>query len=376
MVDGVSFLAEALDLGIGLFCGVPDSLLREFVACVDDLEDRAINVVVANEGAGVALAAGHHLATGGLGLVYMQNSGLGNAVNPLLSLTSRDVYSIPLLLLIGWRGEPGTVDEPQHLLQGRVTVPLLNDLEIPYRVLPSDTSGAIGCLRESVKTATAGSRPEAIIVRRDTFETIPQVAMPSNPYVLTREGAIALIVDQMDVTDVVVASTGKISRELYEYRKTGGVRRSVQDFLTVGSMGHASQIALGIALGQPERRVYCLDGDGALIMHMGALAILGLVGSRNFTHIVLNNGCHESVGGQPTAGFDIDIPLIAKACGFHVSTSVSTERDLRSVLANLSDIDGPHMLEVRIARGSREDLGRPQIQPSENKYDFMRFMKP
>lgn len=375
MVNPQIFLSAAREMGISLFCGVPDSLLKDFTACVSHTYGQIDNVIVANEGAGVALAAGHHLATGGIGLVYMQNSGIGNAVNPLLSLAARDVYSIPVLLLIGWRGEPGISDEPQHRVQGRVTLRLLDALEVPHRVLPRDTRSAVVCLQETVKSVSTGSSPEAIIVQDDTFQRFPTTADSARLPHLRREEIVAIVLDQLDSTAVVVSSTGKLSRELYEYRSKNGVLPPKQDFLTVGSMGHASQIALGIALGQPTRRVYCLDGDAALIMHMGSLAISGSLGPRNFTHIVLNNGCHESVGGQPSAGLDINIPEIAIACGYRHSARVSSVPDLHAALLELEQIEGPHMLEVMIAPGSRNDLGRPRTSPRQNKESVMKFLQ-
>ena len=375
MVDCHQFYEEAVELGIGLFCGVPDSLLKEFCACLQDLCDSREHVVVSNEGAGVALAAGCHLASGELGLVYMQNSGLGNAVNPLVSLTSQDVYGIPLLLMVGWRGEPGTNDEPQHLLQGRTTLSLLDDLEIGYRVLPTDTEEAILCLREAAQSATSRSCPEAIIVRRDTFESYPRDAIVATPYEMVREQAVTLIVDQLGPTDLVIATTGGTSRELHEIRRSNRVESSEQDFLVVGSMGHSSQIALGIALKQPDRRVYCLDGDGALIMHMGSLAVVGGLAPENLAHVVLNNGCHESVGGQPTVGLEIDIPAIAAACGYRYTRSVTTVAELQLSLAELSTTTGPALIEVRISQGSRQDLGRPKGLPQESKNSFMRFAR-
>jgi phosphonopyruvate decarboxylase len=375
MVDPRTLFLAARELGITLFCGVPDSLLRYFTACISNNDEQIDHVIVANEGAGIALATGHHLATGGIGLVYMQNSGIGNAANPLLSLAARDVYGIPVLLIIGWRGEPGVDDEPQHLVQGRVTLPLLDALEVPHRLLPNDTQSAVACLQETVQSASSRSCPEAIIVQHSTFQRYPTTTDPTGPHHVEREEAVGIVLGQLDSTAIVVSSTGKLSRELYEYRSKNGVIPPRQDFLTVGSMGHASQIALGLALGQPTRRVYCLDGDAALIMHMGSLAISGSLGPRNFTHIVLNNGCHESVGGQRSAAFDIDIKEIARACGYRHSVRVSSVPGLHAALQDLKQIDGPHMVEVVMATGSRDDLGRPWTSPSQNKESVMEFLQ-
>ena len=375
MVDATAFYQAAVDNGIDLICGVPDSLLKNLCTALHENATKGRHVVVPNEGAGIALATGHYLATGRIGLVYMQNSGLGNAINPLLSLTSRDVYQIPLVILIGWRGQPGRDDEPQHLFQGRVTLPLLETLEIPCQLLPSDTAAAVKCLGESVVTARALSGPVAIVVQSDTFGADSGVDVVANGYELSREEAMATVVGSLDGRDAVVVTTGKASREVYEYRRDRGPAASQQEFLTLGSMGHASHIALGVALSQPDRRVFCLDGDGALLMHMGSLALIGSSGPRQFVHVVLNNGCHESVGGQPTVGFEIDIPRVAEACGYSATASVSTVADLRSSLQRFREVEGPCLLEVRISASARKDLGRPQTAPSDGRDGFMEFLR-
>jgi len=375
MVDAVAFYQAAIDNGISLTCGVPDSLLKHLSTVLQKNATKDQHVVVPNEGSGIALAAGHYLATGGISLVYMQNSGLGNAINPLLSLTSRDVYQIPLVLLIGWRGQPDRADEPQHLFQGRVTVPLLETLEIPFWLLPSDTASAVECLGKSVRTARELQGPVAIVVQSETFAADSEVGVMANGYELSREEAISTIVGSLDDRDAVVATTGKASREVHEYRRNRGPVSPQQEFLTLGSMGHASQIALGIALSQPDRRVFCLDGDGALLMHMGSLALIGSSRPRQFVHVVLNNGCHESVGGQPTVGFEIDIPKIAEACGYSAAVSVSTVADLMNSLERFHEIEGPCLLEVRVSAAARKDLRRPQKPPSAGRDDFMEFLR-
>ena len=375
MVDASAFYQAAIDNGISLICGVPDSLLRHLSTVLQKNATKDQHVVVPNEGSGIALATGHHLATGGIGLVYMQNSGLGNAINPLLSLTSREVYQIPLVILIGWRGQPGRDDEPQHLFQGRVTVPLLETLEIPFWLLPSDTAAAVECLGESVRTARALHGPVAIVAQSETFAADSGAGVMTNGYELSREEAMSTIMGSLDGRDAVVVTTGKASREVHEYRRNRGAVSPQQEFLTLGSMGHASQIALGVSLSQPDRRVFCLDGDGALLMHMGSLALIGSSRPRQFVHVVLNNGCHESVGGQPTAGFEIDIPRVAEACGYCAATSVCTVADLKSSLQRFREVEGPCLLEVRISVSARKDLGRPQTVPSDRKDAFMEFLR-
>lgn len=361
--------------GVGFVSGVPDSLLKEFCAYAQRSLPPENHVINANEGAAVAAAAGYHLGTGRLGLVYLQNSGIGNAVNPLVSLADPAVYAIPMVLLIGWRGEPGVKDEPQHVKQGVLTCPLLDVLGIPFRILGPDTDDAEDAARWACGTARQISAPVALVVRKDTFskpnaprDEEPSSA-PSGP-TLSRERAIEIILGVLGETDRIVSTTGKISRELYELRKQRG-QMITHDFLTVGSMGHASQIALGLAIGQSARNVYCLDGDGAALMHMGSLAIAGQCAPGHFRHIVLNNAAHESVGGQPTVADAVDLTAVAAACGYRTLERADTEETLAGAVVSLKQTPGPAFLEVRVALGARKDLGRPKESPVENKKRFM-----
>jgi phosphonopyruvate decarboxylase len=359
--------------GVGFFTGVPDSLLKDFCAYVTDHTSRDQHVIAANEGGAVALATGHYLATGRPALVYMQNSGQGNAVNPLTSLADPDVFGIPMLLLVGWRGEPGRPDEPQHVKQGKITLELFGALGIDCCVLPEDEEGALRSLAAAVARMHAGQCPVAIVARAGCFGKYKLRTVLSTSYPLTREGALKLLLDSIPESAAVVATTGMTSRELFEHRQSnGGTHRA--DFRTVGCMGHASQIALGIALAQPQRDVVCLDGDGALIMHMGGLAIIGAQQPRRFRHLVLNNGAHDSVGGQPTAGFDIDVVSLAQACGYRLAVSASTPDEVLSKLPLVMESDGPALLEIRVNKGARPDLGRPSSTPAENKRELMAFL--
>jgi len=331
------------------------------------------HIIAANEGASIGLAAGYHLATGNIGLVYMQNSGLGNTVNPLTSLADREVYSIPILLIIGWRGEPGKKDEPQHVKNGRITLKLLDALEIPYEVLPDTMEEAKKSLEKAFKIMEESSAPYAFVVRKDTFEKYELMNNETTSYELSREDAIKLVINELGDKDIVVSTTGMASRELFEYREQLKQDHS-RDFLTVGSMGHSSQIALGIALSKLNRQVFCLDGDGAVIMHMGSLGIIGSESPKNFKHVVINNGSHDSVGGQPTVAFDIDIIAIAENSGYKAVYRAETKEDLVQKLSLLKSTDGPAMLEVRVNKGHRKDLARPTTTPIENKESFMRFL--
>jgi phosphonopyruvate decarboxylase len=351
------------------FAGVPDSLLKEFCAYVTDNSPPTQHIISANEGSAIALAAGHFLATGNIPVVYMQNSGLGNAINPLLSLTDADVYSIPVLLMIGWRGEPGGKDEPQHVKQGKVTTDILKAIGIPYCVLSSDEGESRGQIVQAYQYLREFQAPYAIVLRKETFSAYTLQHSASNNYELSREDAIQAVVDSTGPTDIIVSSTGMISRELYEYRAATSQGHK-NDFLTVGSMGHASQIALSIALQKPERTVYCFDGDGALLMHMGALATIGSLKPRNLVHIVLNNGAHDSVGGQPTVGFLIEITKIAEACGYERALVVHSKEGLDKAIA-LCGGGQLSLLEIRVKRGARADLGRPKTTPIANKEELM-----
>ena len=390
MINVEEFLSTLRISDVTFYAGVPDSLLKSFCAYVTD-NCGENHVIAANEGGAVGLAAGHYLATGKPALVYMQNSGQGNAVNPLCSLADSDVYSIPMVLLVGWRGEPGVKDEPQHVKQGKVTVSLFETLGIPTEILPDDDESAANVTWKMVEKAKTESRPVALIVRKGLFaeyklqNTRPDIAA------LPREQAIEGVLKSLPDDAVVVSTTGMISREVYETRERLGQDHS-RDFLTVGSMGHASMIAMGIAKAQPSRQVFCLDGDGASIMQMGNMAIVGQSGCSNLTHIVFNNAAHDSVGGQPTVGYDIDLPRIAESCGYNIlqqPTSQFYGRELNedavaeAVKFSLDHVGKgeysgfsarPNFMEIKVAKGSRKDLGRPKEPPQINKTLYMKTL--
>ena len=353
MIEVTKFVGCLREAGVDFFTGVPDSLLKSFCAYVTD-NCGENHVIAANEGGAVGLAAGHYLATGKPALVYMQNSGQGNAVNPLCSLADPDVYSIPMVLLVGWRGEPGVKDEPQHVKQGKVTVSLFETLGIPTEILPDDDESAADVTRNMVERAKAESRPVALIVRKGLFAEYKLQNKKPDIAALPREQAIEGVLRALPEDAVVVSTTGMISREVYETRERLGQDHS-RDFLTVGSMGHASMIAMGIAKAQPNRPVYCLDGDGASIMQMGNMAIVGSSECANLTHIVFNNAAHDSVGGQPTVGGAISLPIIAAACGYN-------------------EPGHPTFKMILVAKGARKDLGRPKEPPQVNKALYMKTL--
>lgn len=379
MIKPSTFYNELIKHGTDFFAGVPDSLLKFFCAYVTDNAPKEKHIISANEGSATALAAGYHFATGKIPLIYMQNSGEGNMINPLLSLVDPDVYSVPLLILIGWRGEPGVHDEPQHVKQGKVTCALLDVMQVPYEILTEDESKLSSQLEKAYDYMKKNNAPYALVIRKGTFE---EYVLKNNVPVVAdmkREEAIEKIMLSASDKTAFVSTTGMASRELYELREKYGMGHE-KDFLTVGSMGHASQIALSIAMQKPSRPIFCIDGDGATIMQMGGMATVGTRKPKNLVHFVMNNGAHDSVGGQPTVGLEINLPQIAKACGYTNVYSVKTAEELDEVLSKIkkSFDDKTNELtfvEVKVLKGARKDLGRPKSTPQENKQHFMEFLK-
>ena len=374
MISPKFFIDTLGSYGINFFAGVPDSLLKNICAYIADNMDARHNVIAANEGAAVGLAAGYHLATGKIGVVYMQNSGEGNIINPLASLTDKEVYNIPVLLLIGWRGRPGVHDEPQHVKQGKVTTGILNTMGVNYDVLSKDEDKAAKQIAKAVKTMKETGEVYALVIEKDTFEDYKLQSVEKNDLTMSREEAIQTVAASLGEKDVIVSTTGMISRELFEYRAQKGEGHE-RDFLTVGSMGHASQIALGIAMEKDDRKVWCFDGDGATIMHMGSMAIVASKSPTNYVHVVFNNGAHDSVGGQPTVGLKIDIPAVARAVGYRDALSADSRESLDDALVRLRNLEGPVLLEVKVKKGNRKDLGRPTTTPIENKNALMEFLR-
>jgi len=370
-MEATMFVSALEQSGISFYCGVPDSLLSPFT---DELVRRygatssPHHIVAHNEGGSVGLAAGHHLATGKVGCVYLQNSGLGNAANPIISLTNEAVYAIPMLFIVGWRGEPGHPDEPQHVFQGEITEQLLGDLAITHTIVDNttttpDINNALGDFR----SLFAQGKSAAFLIKKGAFTGKSQSY--SNNFTLTRERALEILAD-VTSDDPIVSTTGKISRELFEIRER---RREshARDFLTVGSMGHALMISLGIANEHLDKQVWCADGDGAALMHLGGLGIVGAQKPTNLKHVVLNNAAHDTVGGMPTVADHIDLAAIAQGCGYTKTWCVDSEEALATALTEARDCPGPVLVEVRVALGSRENLGRPTTTPQDNKEAFM-----
>ena len=374
MINPKFFIEKLGSNGIDFFAGVPDSLLKNICAYIADHKDEQHNIITANEGGAIALAAGYHLATGKIGVVYMQNSGEGNIINPLASLTDKEVYNIPVLLLIGWRGKPGVHDEPQHVKQGKVTTGLLNVMGVNYDVLSQDEEKAAKQIEKAIAVMKATNEVYALVIEKGTFEDYKLQNVEENDLQMTREEAIQTVAASLGEKDVIVSTTGMISRELFETR-TAWKQGHERDFLTVGSMGHASQIALGIAMEKADRKVWCFDGDGASIMHMGNMAIVASKHPKNYVHVVFNNGAHDSVGGQPTVGLKIDLPSVAKSVGYKETYSVDNMGKLKSILPSIAKAEGPVFLQVCVKKGNRNDLGRPTTTPIQNKEALMKFLE-
>ena len=369
MPEAKSLVDCLLDCGAGLFTGVPDSLLSKFSACV--IQQKSVDhIIAANEGNAIGLAIGDYLATERPAVVYMQNSGLGNTVNPLTSLADPAVYGIPMMLIIGWRGEPGIHDEPQHVMQGAITLGQLNVLNIPYLIINPDTD--LEKVKVLWETMLLRQGPVALVVRKGAISGDWKVPEKSCLSSFKREEAIQTLIKQMPQDTFFVATTGKTGRELYEIREIR--KESHRDFLTVGGMGHASSIALSIARHQTDSWTVCLDGDGAALMHLGASSTICSNKPSRFLHVLLNNSAHESVGGQPTVADKIDFSLFAKSMGYDGYLCATNDCQLIKSLNTICMQPGTWLLEIKLALGSRSDLGRPRITPSQHNSDVIRYL--
>lgn len=361
-------------IGADFFTGVPDSQLKALCNYLMDRYgiDPHHHIIAANEGNCAALAAGYHLATGKVPVVYMQNSGEGNIINPVASLLNDKVYAIPMIFIIGWRGEPGVHDEPQHIYQGEVTVKLLEDMGITSFVIGKETTDdeVVEVMKEFREVLDAG-KDVAFVIRKGALTDAPKVEY-KNENTMFREEIIQHIV-AVTGEDPIISTTGKASRELFETRVANGQSHKY-DFLTVGSMGHSSSIALGVAINKPEQKIWCIDGDGAVLMHMGSMAVMGANKPQNLVHVVINNAAHETVGGMPTVAGSIDLIGVAKACGYPYAVRVENFEDLDRELGTAKNKDELSLIEVKCSIGARDDLGRPTTTAIENKKNFMGYL--
>lgn len=361
-------------IGSDFYTGVPDSQLKALCNYLMDTYgiDPKHHIIAANEGNCTALAAGYHLATGKVPVVYLQNSGEGNIINPIASLLNDKVYAIPVVFIIGWRGEPGIHDEPQHIYQGEVTTRLLDDMDITNFVIGKETSDEeVEAKMEEFREILKTGKDVAFVIRKGALTDAPKVEY-RNDNKMIREEIIQHIV-KASGEDPIVSTTGKASRELFETRVANGQSHKY-DFLTVGSMGHSSSIALGVAINKPEQRIWCVDGDGAVLMHMGSMAVIGANKPKNLIHVVINNGAHETVGGMPTVAGSINLVAIAKACGYPNAVCVDNFDDLDKELAAARGRNELSLIEVKCSIGAREDLGRPTTTALENKQNFMEYL--
>jgi phosphonopyruvate decarboxylase len=374
MIEQKKFYECLQKEGVEFITGVPDTLLNEFCLYVEEHCPPGRHVIAANEGNAIALAAGYHMATGTVPLVYMQNSGMGNALNPLLSLAGNNLYGMPMILLIGWRGDPSTKDHPQHNLQGELTPVLLDNMDIPYEVVSSDEGDGIDVARWAARTARETGGPVGLIAKKGMFECGEKEDLSKQPsaYEMSREDAMKCVIESLPSDAIYVATTGRASRELHALRKLSGGEHG-SDFLNVGAMGHASSIATGIALAHPSRQVVCLDGDCAAIMHLGAMTTVAKYDLPNLLHIVLNNGVHESVGGQPSAGKMIDFTSIAEASGYAtLGAPVTTREELQHSVQNLSSKSQASFIDIHIRKGMRSNLEPLRFNHKDAKNGLIR----
>ncbi len=370
MISVGAFYNTLIQNNIDLFTGVPDSLLSDFCAFIRDNVAKEKNIITANEGNAIAIASGYNIASDKYGLVYMQNSGIGNAVNPLLSLADEEVYSIPMLLLIGWRGEPGIKDEPQHIKQGKVTIDLLNAMNIEYLIADENYEKQV---EYCIKYMKINKKPIALIIKKGYFNKYKSVSNNTNKLKINREEALDTIIKNIG-DSLIVSTTGKTSREIFEIRENHNMGHE-NDFLTVGSMGHTSSIALGMSL-EISKNIYCIDGDGSFLMHMGGAAIAANYATNNFKYIIINNGAHESVGGQPTIAFDIDIVSILKGMGFENVYLSDNDKDIIENINLMNTSKKLSAMIINVNQGSRDDLGRPTLTPIQIKENLkIKIMK-
>lgn len=368
----VEKLVEIIDSDF--YTGVPDSQLKALCNYLMNTFgiDPKHHVIAANEGNCTALAAGYHLATGKVPVVYMQNSGEGNIINPVASLLNDKVYAIPTVFIVGWRGEPGIHDEPQHIFQGEVTVKLLEDMGIKSFIIGKESSDEeVKSAMDDFRKVLATGKDVAFVIRKGALSYDGKVKY-ENSNSMSREDIIRHII-KVSGEDPVVSTTGKASRELFELREANGQSHQY-DFLTVGSMGHSSSIALGVAINKPNTKIWCVDGDGAVLMHMGAMAVMGANSPQNLVHIVINNGAHETVGGMPTIASKIDLVSVAKACGYPNVQRTETFDELDAALLKAKQAEELCFIEVLCSIGARDDLGRPTTTAIENKENFMKYL--
>ena len=374
MINPETLIIKLKEIGVTFFTGVPDSLLNDFCLALESLCGNN-NIIAANEGNAIGIAAGHYIATGNIPVVYMQNSGIGNAMNPLILLAHKNVYSIPMILVIGWRGDPSVKDHMQHKKQGELTTVLMDDMDIPYKILDNEDT-VFDNFKWAVDESSKLQSPVALIAKKGILSK----SKKENPYpdegdMMNREDAMDVVFDHMPDDTIYYATTGRATRELHEMFVKRGIQPD-REYLNVGSMGHNSSVALGVAMALPNRHHVCFDGDAAAIMHLGALPIIGKAHPKHFMHIVLNNGVHESVGGQISAGFNVNLTDIAKASGYSTPVGcIESAQDLRDAVVSLKDVEGPVFIEVKIRKGIRSKIPALKVDLIKSREDLMNLLK-
>ena len=370
MVNQEQLFKSLEEQGIDFFTGVPDSLLNDFCLYLCSHFDKDRHVMAANEGNAIAIATGHYLATNHIPVVYMQNSGIGNATNPLLSLAHESVYGIPMILVIGWRGDPAIKDHVQHKKQGELTPILMADMDIPYGILDDDNT-VIGKFKWAAEKAREISAPVALIARKGILTQIEKHQEYPGSTLMNREEAISAVIDIFGSDAIYLGTTGRATRELHEQLRLHNIGEG-HEFLNVGSMGHVSSVALGLAIARPNRKIVVLDGDAAAIMHMGSLATIGRYQPKNLIHLVLNNGVNESVGGQPSAGYAIHLTNVANSCGYQtIGHSVETKQALQLALKSMCDSEKPVFIDIHVRQGIRKDMPKLSIDHRQAIFDLM-----
>ena len=374
MISCQDFFNILKENNLTFFTGIPDSTFKEWIKFILENDPVSLqNIVACNECEAIAIATGYYLATKKFGIVYMQNSGLGKTVNPLTSLCDREVYSIPILMMIGWRGEPGTKDAPQHKKMGKITLSLLDTLQIPYKILDPDIKSIQRHISEAINYLKEQKGPFALIIKPNLFQSYNGKEMSENTFEISREEAISFLMENLTSDDIIISSTGHLSRELYEYREERE-KDHYKSFYNIGSMGCASSIGLGIALQKPNRRIVVFDGDGAAIMQFDTFTSLGKYKPANFIHVIFNNNTHESTGGQPTNSDSVDFCKVALASNYNSAYLVNKLTELREIVPEVKKGEGPILIVINIKRGTKADLKRPHRNPEEYKEDFMKFL--
>ncbi|MCR5573679.1 MAG: phosphonopyruvate decarboxylase [Bacteroidaceae bacterium] len=371
MVNQQTLFQQLDKLGVKFFTGVPDSLLNDFcLYLVNNIPDGQ-HVMAANEGNAIAIAAGNYMATGNIPVVYMQNSGIGNATNPLLSLTHNYVYSIPMILVIGWRGDPAINDHAQHQKQGELTPVLMKDMDIPYEILDADET-VVDKLAWALAKTKEISSPVALIAKKAILSQKDKKQTYADSKLMNREEAVAAVVDVLGEDAIYLGTTGRATREVHEQLKAHGVGEG-HEWLNVGSMGHVSSVGLGLALAKPDKIIVVFDGDAAAVMHMGAMATNCRYKAGNMIHIVLNNGVNESVGGQPSAGYVINLTAVAEACGYRtMGHVVEAKEELQRVVRENQSDEMPLFIDVHVRQGIRSDMPKLNIDHKAQKEALMK----